>query len=107
MDSGCSQHMTGDSKLFSNLTPMKHKEYITSGDNREGKVVSRGSIRMNESFILKVVALVSNLHFNLLSVSQLLEDDLEVHFKKNSSRVLDRQEDLVCRIFSFWLSLSC
>ena len=85
---------------------MKHKVYITSGDNREGKVVSRGSIRMNESFILKVVALVSNLHFNLLSVSQLLKDDLEVHFKKNSSRVLDRQEDLVCRIFSFWLSLS-
>lgn len=107
MNSGCSQHMTGDSKLFSSLTPMKHKEYITSGDHKEGKVVSRGSIRMNESFILNVVALVSNLHFNLLSVLQLLEDDLEVHFKKNSSRVLDRQEDLVCRIFSFWLSLSC
>ena len=107
MDSGCSQHMTGDSKLFSNLTPMKHKVYITSGDNREGKVVSRGSIRMNESFILKVVALVSSSHSNLLSISQLLEDGLEVHFKKNSSRVLGRQGDLVCRIFSFWLSLSC
>jgi hypothetical protein len=37
---------------------------------------------VNESFILKDVALVSNLHFNLLSVSQLLEDDYEVRFKK-------------------------
>jgi len=107
MDSGRSQHMTGNAKLFSSLTPMKYKEYITFGVNSKGRVVSHGSVRVNESFILKNVALVSNLHLNLLSVSQLLEDDLEVHFKKNSSRVLDRQEDLVCRIFSFWLSLSC
>jgi len=60
---------------------MKHKEYITLGDNRKGKVVSRGSIQVNESFILKNVALVLNLHFNLLSVLQLLEDDLEVCFQ--------------------------
>ena len=62
---------------------------------------------MNKNYILKNVALVSSLHSNLLSISQLLEDGLEVHFKKNSSRVLGRQVDLVCRIFSFWLSLSC
>ena len=60
---------------------------------------------MNKNSILKNVALVSSLHSNLLSISQLLEDGLEVHFKKNYSRVLDRQGDLVCRIFSFWLSL--
>ena len=82
--------MTGNSKLFSSLTPMKHKEYITFEDNSKGTIVSRGSIRVNEIFILKNVALVLNLHFNLLSISQLLEDDLEVRFKKNSSRVLDR-----------------
>jgi hypothetical protein len=40
---------------------------------------------VNESFILKDVALVSNLHFNLLLVSQLLEDDYEVRFKKGLS----------------------
>jgi hypothetical protein len=44
---------------------------------------------VNESFVLKDVALVSNLHFNLLSISQLLEDDYEVRFKKGLSRVLD------------------
>ena len=93
--------MIGNSKLFSSLTPMKHKEYITFEDNSKGKVVSHGSIWVNENFILKDVALVSNLHFNLLSVSQLLEDDLQVHFKKSSSRVLNRQGDLVCRIFPF------
>jgi hypothetical protein len=51
---------------------------------------------VNNSFFLKDVALVSKLHFNLLSVSQLLEDDYELRFKKCLSRVLDAHEDLVC-----------
>jgi hypothetical protein len=72
IDSGCSRHMTKSSKWFSSLDPVQCKEYITFGDNSKGKVLSRGTIRVNESFVLKAVALVSNLHFNLLSVSQLL-----------------------------------
>jgi len=101
MDSGCSRHMTGSSKWFSSLDPVIGKEYITFGDKSRGKVVSRGTIRVNESFILKDVALVSNLHFNLLSVSQLLEDDYEVRFKKGLSRVLDACGDLICQISPF------
>jgi hypothetical protein len=57
---------------------------------------------VNESFVLKGVALVSNLHFNLLSVLQLLEDDYEVRFKKVIAQVLDSQWDLVC-----WISPFC
>jgi hypothetical protein len=75
MDSVCSRHMTRSSKWFSSLDPMIGKEYITFRDKSRGKVVSRGTIRVNDSFILKDVALVSNLHFNLLSVLQLLDDD--------------------------------
>jgi hypothetical protein len=70
-------------------------------DKSRGKVVSRGTIRVNKSFVLKDVALVSNLHFNLLLVSQLLEDDYEVCFKKGLSRVLDACGDLVCQISPF------
>jgi hypothetical protein len=62
--------------------PMIGKEYITFMGKSIGKVVSRGYIRVNESFVLKDVALVSSLHFNIFFVSQLLEDDYEVHFKK-------------------------
>jgi hypothetical protein len=72
IDSDCSRHMTGSLKWFSSLTPIQCKEYITFENNSKGKVLSRGTIRVNESFVLKDVALVSNLHFNLLSVSQLL-----------------------------------
>ena len=52
-------------------------------------MLSRGSVRVNEHFVLRDVALVSNLHFNLLSVSQLFDDDYEIRFKPNLSRILD------------------
>jgi len=73
--------MIGSSKWFSSFDPVQCKEYITFGDNSKGKVLSGGTIRVNENFVLKDVASVSNLHFDLLSVSQLLQDGL--------SRVLD------------------
>jgi hypothetical protein len=85
IDSGCSRHMTGSSKWFSSLNPVQCKEYITFGDNSKGKVLSRGTIWVNDSFVLKDVALVSNLHFHLLSVSQLLKHGFEVHFKTSLS----------------------
>ena len=78
-----------------------HKEYITFGDNGRGRVRSVGSIKVNDGFVLSDVALVDSLHFNLLSVSQLLKDGLEVRFKKGFSRILDRQGELVCRISPF------
>jgi hypothetical protein len=81
--------MIKSKKWFSSLDLVIGKEYITFRDKSRVKVVSRGSVRVNESFVLKDVALVSNLHFNLLSVSKLLEDDYEVCFKKGLSLVLD------------------
>jgi hypothetical protein len=101
MDSSYSCHMTKSSKWFSGLDPMIGKGYITFRDNSRGNVVSRGTIRVNESFVLKDVALILNLYFNLLSISQLLEDDYEVRFKRGLSRVLDTKGDLVCPISPF------
>ena len=98
MDSGCSRHMTGNSRWFTSLTPMSHKEYITFGDNGKEKVIGLGAIRISDHFILREVAFVENLGFNLLSVSQLLEDGFEVIFKRGVSRVLDSRGDLVCRM---------
>jgi hypothetical protein len=68
VDFGCLRHMTRNLKWFSSLNPMQCKEYIIFEDNSRGKVLSRGTIWVNENFVLKDVALVSNLHFNLLSV---------------------------------------
>jgi len=98
IDSGCSRHMTGDHRWFSSLTPVITKEYITFGDNSKGKVLSEGVIKVSENFMLKRVALVDSLGFNLLSVSQLLDDGFEVRFKQGTSRILDSRGDLVCMI---------
>ena len=53
---------------------------------------------MNESFTLKDVVLVEHLGYNLLFVSQLLDEDLKVRFKRNTSRVLDSSSASICKI---------
>jgi hypothetical protein len=47
---------------------------------------------------LKDVALVEKLRYNLLSVSQPVDVDLDVLFRKSGSKVLDCRGDLVCAI---------
>jgi hypothetical protein len=46
MDSGCSQHMTRNKKWFSSLTCLSHKEYVTFGDDKKGKVPGIGVIKV-------------------------------------------------------------
>jgi hypothetical protein len=74
IDSNCSRHMTGDRRLFSSLTPVMTKEYITFGDNGKGRVLSVGTVKVSESVTLRRVSLVKSLGYNLLSVSQLLDE---------------------------------
>ena len=63
--------MTGDSRWFSSLTRASGNELITFGDASTGTVTAKGTVRVNNKFMLKDVALVSKLKYNLLSVSQL------------------------------------
>jgi hypothetical protein len=74
------------------------KEYITSGDNGKGRVLSVGAVKMSESVTLRRVSLVKSLGYNLLSVSQFFDEGFEVHFKMGCSRVLDSRGGLVCTI---------
>jgi hypothetical protein len=83
MDSGCSRHMTRNKKLFSSLTPLSHKEYVTSGDDKKGKVLGTGVIKVNDHFILNDVALVDKLRYNMLSISKLVDTDFDVLFCKS------------------------
>ncbi|WVZ76408.1 LOW QUALITY PROTEIN: hypothetical protein U9M48_024385 [Paspalum notatum var. saurae] len=97
MDSGYSRHMTRHRKWFSNLNPVSTKEYITFGDNGQGKVLGV-LFRSLLSFPSREVAFVWNLGFNLVSVSQLLDEGFEVRFKMGACRVLDAEEILVFRV---------
>jgi hypothetical protein len=80
--------MTGDRRWFSSLTLVMIKDYITFGDNGKGKL-SMDTVKVSEYVTLRRVALVKSLGFNLLSISQLLDEGFEVCFKIGFSRVLD------------------
>jgi hypothetical protein len=74
--------MTSDKKWFSSLTPLSHKKYVTFGDDKKGKVLGTGIIKVNDFFTLNDVALVDRLRYNMLSISQLVDADLDVLFHK-------------------------
>jgi hypothetical protein len=90
--------MTGDKGWFSSLVPVVIKRYITFGDNGQGRVLLEVEIKMSDKITLKRVALVQSIGYNLLSVSQLLDDGFEVLFRPGSSRILDSRGDPVCMV---------
>jgi hypothetical protein len=98
MDSSCSRHMIRNMKWFSSLTPLSHKEYVTFRDDKKGKVLDTGIIKVNDCFTLNDIALVDRLRYNLLSVSQLCDADLSVFFCKSDFHVLDSSSKHVCDI---------
>jgi hypothetical protein len=71
---------------------------VTFGDDKKGKVLGMGVIKVNNNFVLKDVTLVDKLRYNLLSVSQLVDANLDVLFCKSGSKVLDSRGDLICGI---------
>jgi hypothetical protein len=85
MDSGYSRHMTRNKKMFSILTPLSHKECVTFEDDKKGKMLNTGIIKVNDYFTLIDVALIDKLRYNLLSISQLVDADLDIAFCKTGS----------------------
>jgi hypothetical protein len=98
IDSGCLRHITGDKGWFSSLVPVVTKRYITFRDNGHGRVLSEGEIKVSNKITLRSVALVQSLRYNLLFVSQLLDEGFEVLFRHGGSRILDSRGDLVCMV---------
>ena len=89
LDSGCTQHMTGDSRMFNsiNTNDSNGVDSITFGDNGKGKVKGFGKIAISNDLSISNVLLVESMHFNLLSVAQLCDlvfkcifgvDDVEI-----------------------------
>jgi hypothetical protein len=72
---------------------------VTFVDDKKGKVLGTDVIKVNDHFTLNDVALMNKLRYNLLSVSQLIDVDLDVLFHKSGSQVLYSSGRLVCVIF--------
>jgi hypothetical protein len=90
--------MTEDKGWLSSLVLVVTKRYITFGDNGRGRVLSKGEIKVSDKITLRRVALVQSLGYNLLSVSQLLDEGFKVLFRPDGSRVLDSRGDHVCMV---------
>jgi hypothetical protein len=72
-------------KWSSKLTPLSHKEYVTFENDKKGKMLGTDVIKVNDYFTLNNVALVDKLRYNMFSVSQLVDADLDVLFRKTHS----------------------
>jgi hypothetical protein len=53
---------------------------MTFGDDKKGKVLGIGIINVNDFFTLNDAILVNKFRYNLLSISQLVDADLDVFF---------------------------
>ncbi len=98
VDSGCSRHMTGDKNWFSSLKKASRKDSIIFGDASTSMITATGSVKVSDKFTLNDVALVENLKYNLLSVSQIVDEDFDVLFKKTGSKVFNSSGDVVLNV---------
>jgi hypothetical protein len=82
LDSGCTQHMTGDMKMFTQTSEEDCSSFdnIAFGDNRKGKVKGLGKIAISNDHSISNVLLVESLNFNLLSVAQLCDLGFSCNF---------------------------
>jgi hypothetical protein len=61
---------------------------VTFGDDKKGKVLDTDIIKVNDYFTLNDVALMDKLRYNLPSIYQLVDADLDILFRKSSSQAL-------------------
>ncbi|GAA0141567.1 hypothetical protein LIER_42664 [Lithospermum erythrorhizon] len=76
-DSGCSMHMTGNKAHLTNIEEVK-TDYVTFGGGEKDKIIENGSLNVTRLPNLKDVLLVEGLTANLISISQLCDNDMKV-----------------------------
>ena len=86
LDNDCSKHMTGDASKFVNIT-LKQEGHVTYGNNNKGKILGKGTIGNENSFLIHDVFYVEGLKHNIMSISQLCDKGYLVTFKTNSHEI--------------------
>ena len=120
LDSGCTQHMAGDLRMFNSINENKSNgiDSITFDDNGKCKVKGLGKIAISNDLSISNVLLVESLNFNLLSVAQLCDlgfkcifgvDDVEIISVDGSNLIFKgfRYENLYTWLISMLEKLNC
>ena len=90
LDSGCSRHMTGDKLLLKSL---KEKEdgYVMFVDGSHSQVLGKGTIDILGLPLLIDVLYIKGLKANLLSITQICDEDFLVQFSKKVCLILSEE----------------
>src|SRR6266498_4203891 len=102
MDSGWSQHMTGNSCIFTTLEEGDHDcEHITLGDNSKKKVIGLGKITITNDLSIQNVLHVEDLCFNLISIGKLCDLGYQCLFITNDVLITNvHDNELIFKGFS-------
>ena len=90
LDSGCSHHMTGDKSLFKSLKE-KVGDFVTFGDGSHAQVLDKGTVEIPRLPLLKDVLYIKRLKANLLSITQICDEDFLVQFSKKGCIIINEE----------------
>ena len=95
LDSGCSRHMTGNKGLFKTFFEGKIGT-VTFGDGRKSVIRGIGTVDIPGLPVFEDVWYVDGLKANLLSISQICDNGLNVLFTKYECEIFDGGGDCMC-----------
>jgi transposase InsO family protein len=95
LDSGCTNHMTGEKDMFHSLQLTQEAQEIVFGDSGKSKVIGIGKISISDQQSLSNVLLVDSLSYNLMYVSQLCGMGYNCLFSDVDVKILRREDSSV------------
>ena len=95
LDSGCSRHMTGNKGLFKTLFE-GNIGIVTFGDGSKSVIRGIETVDIPGLPVFEDVWYVDGLKANLLSISQICDNGLNVLFTKYECEILDGGGDCMC-----------
>lgn len=97
LDSGCSNHMSGDKRWFVDLD-QSFRHSVKLGNGSKMVVMGKGSVRMlveGKSHLITEVFYVPELKNNLLSIGQLQEKSLAILIQDNICKIYHSSNGLI------------
>ncbi|WJX67069.1 hypothetical protein P8452_51565 [Trifolium repens] len=95
-DSGCSRQMRGEEKFLVDIKSYT-SSYVTFGDGAKGQIKGIGKLINNGLPELDNVLLVKGLKANLISISQLCDQELKVDYSKDECLVTNDKGELLMK----------
>lgn len=102
LNTGCSNHMCGDKKAFSELDE-SFRNTVKFGDNSTISIMGKGRVIIqakenSSTHNITDVLFVPDLKTNLLSVGQLLEKGYEISIKNGVCQIRDAKLGLIAQV---------